>query len=430
MSVITLAGTVWKLNETLTFSDNNTYNIRFSYVNGISGQIATMFTYSTDLSELYYETSDTSEIAYSNGNWISEQFRTIRIIDGQSAENATLISWFESNAIQLPSSIGGKIISESILPETLHSFEYYKNKLPLWLQQTYGFLEHFKIWHNLLTGLETDLEGTIPDKTYYVYAGVNESITIEDFPFDTYVGEPKLYSNIRSDSLTISYSPFTITCSNVGNGAITLTDGLTTIAIRLIVGEPLRYTGVIPSSDCLLYLLNLYDEDYLNTINNLETTEHTTSDSQCDMLDKIAKLFGLTRHVKVTYDNEGVPTTEYLDLNNKELLMLLKAQIIKNNWNGTFETLKSFYNDIGLNCHIYTASAIDDTEPTAYCKMVLVNRHFSPYSSNILKMFKAGLLRTESLGIMYDDTIVDSGIFGIWDEGIWGLDENNARWFE
>lgn len=430
MSVMTLAGTVWKLNETLTFPSNSTRYITFSYVNGVSGQIATAVDLMRSEDILEYRTSDSIEVVYDHGNWISEQFRIIRITGGQSAENATLISWFESNAVQLPWSTGGKIISDSILPETLHSFEYYKNKLPLWLQQTYGFLEHFKIWHNLLTGLETDLEGIIPDKTYYVYASVNEPITIEDFPFDTYIGEPKLYGSIRSDSLTISYSPFTITCSNIGNGAITLSNGLTIVAVRLIIGEPLRYTGVVPSSDCLLYLLNLYDKDYLNTINNLETIEHTTSDSQCDMLDKIAKLFGLTRHVKVTYDNEGVSTTEYLDLNNKELLMLLKAQIIKNNWDGTLESLKSFYNDISLNCHIYTASAIDDTEPTAYCKMVLVNPHFSPHSDNIIKMFKAGLLRTESLGIMYEDTIVDSGIFGIWNEGVWGPDENNARWFE
>lgn len=313
------------------------------------------------------------------------------------------------------------MITESILPEILHSFEYYKNKLPLWLQQTYGFVEHFRIWHNLLTGIETDLEGTVPDKTYYIYGNVDEQIVIEDFPFSTDVGEPKLYGDIRSNALTISYSPFIISSNSFADGAITLSDGMTTVAIRMVIGTTIRYTGVIPSTDCLLYLFDIYDSDYLNTINNLEDENHVISDSKSDMLDKIAKLLGLTRHVKVTYDNEGTLTTEYLDLNNKELLMLIKAQVIKNSWDGTLETLKLFYEDIGLYCHIYTASAIDNTEPTAYCKMVLINPSHNSHSDNIIKMFKAGLLRTESMGIMYEDTVVSSGTFGIWDTADWDL---------
>lgn len=321
------------------------------------------------------------------------------------------------------------MITTSLLPEELHSFEYYKNKLPLWLQQTYGFLEHFRIWHNLLTGIETDLEGTIPDYTYYVYGAIDEEIVIDDFPFTSNVGEPKRYGNVRSNCLTIQYAPFRISSNSVTDGAIVLTDGITTVAIRMVFGTTVRYTGVIPSSDCLLYLFNIYDKDYLNTINNLEDENHVVSDSKCDMLDKIAKLLGVNRRVKVTYDNEGVSTTEYLNLNNAELLMLIKAQVIKNAWDGTLETLKAFYEDIGLYTHIYTAAAIDDTEPNAYCKMVLINPSHNSHSANVLKMFKAGLLRTESMGIMYEDTVVESATFGIWGPGEEAGDWDTARWF-
>lgn len=43
------------------------------------------------------------------------------------------------------------MIEKSILSDKLKSFEYYKKKLPLYLQNSYGFQEHFKIWHEILT---------------------------------------------------------------------------------------------------------------------------------------------------------------------------------------------------------------------------------------------------------------------------------------
>lgn len=318
------------------------------------------------------------------------------------------------------------MIVKSLFPEVLQSFEYYKNKLPLWLQQTYGFITHFKIWHEFLMGIRTDLEGEVPEKTYYVSGDLNEEIVIDDFPFETNVGEPNLYGEVRIGDLNIQYSPFRISALNACDGALTLSNGLQTVAVRFCFGMPEQYMGVLPSADCILYLLGIYDKNYLKTINNLLDEDYEVSDSKSDMLDKIGKLFGLNRKVKVTYDNAGVPTTEYLNLNNEEFLMLIKAQIIKNYWDGTLETLKSFYEDIGLYCHIYTNAAFSDTvehpdEPTAKASFVLINPSHEPHSDNIIKMFKGGLLRTESMGVMYEDTVVSSGTFGIWDTADWDL---------
>ena len=38
----------------------------------------------------------------------------------------------------------------SIMPDVLKSFEYYVDKLPMFLQESYGFIEHFRIWHDVL----------------------------------------------------------------------------------------------------------------------------------------------------------------------------------------------------------------------------------------------------------------------------------------
>lgn len=48
------------------------------------------------------------------------------------------------------------MIEKSILSDKLKSFEYYKKKLPLYLQNSYGFQEHFKIWHEILTNNVVD----------------------------------------------------------------------------------------------------------------------------------------------------------------------------------------------------------------------------------------------------------------------------------
>ena len=42
------------------------------------------------------------------------------------------------------------MITKSIIPQKLQDFEYYKSKIPLYLQNSEGFQEHFRIWYDLL----------------------------------------------------------------------------------------------------------------------------------------------------------------------------------------------------------------------------------------------------------------------------------------
>lgn len=43
-------------------------------------------------------------------------------------------------------------INVSVLNDTLKDFKYYKNKIPMYLRQSEGFIEHFKIWYDVLVG--------------------------------------------------------------------------------------------------------------------------------------------------------------------------------------------------------------------------------------------------------------------------------------
>lgn len=42
------------------------------------------------------------------------------------------------------------MITSSIIPDKLQSFDYYKDKLPVYLQNSEGFQTHFKIWYDFL----------------------------------------------------------------------------------------------------------------------------------------------------------------------------------------------------------------------------------------------------------------------------------------
>lgn len=226
---------------------------------------------------------------------------------------------------------------ESILPRKLRTFNYYYNKLPLFLRNSYGFVEHFKIWYDL-----------------------------------TYNNDNK---------------------------------------------------GIVNIGDLLLYLLNIFDKDYLETINNMEDSDNGNAS---DILDKIGLLFGVSRKFSVTYLEGAQTVHEELSLNNEEFLILIKCQIIKNYCNGSEIQIQDYYESAGLNVYVLTSHV-----ETATCYIHLAGVLEDPnYSNNIKAMFKAGLLRIESMGITYKNIVSELSGFLIWDsvtsgerwdEGVWTI---------
>lgn len=230
----------------------------------------------------------------------------------------------------------------SILPDKFKSFEYYVNKLPLYLRNSYGFIEHYRIWYDLMIG-------------------ENEN-------------------------------------------------------------------GLINVSDTILYLMDIFDDNYLVTIRDLTDSGSTGSidyGSKCDILDKIAALFGITRNFSITYYENNEEIKEELSLNNEDLLLLIKGQIIKNYCEGSYDQIKGYYNDAGLVVYIITAEA----DATSHIYLAEPQGSMQ-YSENVKKMFKSGLLRIESMGITYRDSTTElTGFFKwdsstsaeLWDAGVWTI---------
>ena len=157
------------------------------------------------------------------------------------------------------------------------------------------------------------------------------------------------------------------------------------------------------SIDNMSEMMDIFNEAYLTKIS--DTTHY-------DILDRLGALYNVTRQFSVTYEE----TTYELNLNDEELLMLIKAMVIKNRYKGTYEEQQELFKQIGLP--IYQFNAINPAECDVYLDNTI------PVSENIQHMFLAGLFTLTSMGINYNfyyTSISNIGVWDVsnWDEAIW-----------
>lgn len=205
-----------------------------------------------------------------------------------------------------------------MINDKLKDFKYFYNKLPLYLQQSEGFLSHFEYWFELLQGIDK-------------------------------------------------------------------------------------------SADDIESMINVFDEDYL------------TKNPNCsDFLDKIGLLYGVSRIM--TVDGSRV------ELDDKLMLFVIKCQIIKNFFNGTFEQINKVYKDANLPIIYYTRGTME--VEIIFCAAEI------PYTSaeiNILyELFNNGFLIVKSMGVNYsvDKLDVNQVLYwadsngssvNYWDSRVWGV---------
>lgn len=227
------------------------------------------------------------------------------------------------------------MLQSSVLHSKLKSFDYYVNKLPMFLQQSEGFIEHYRIWYDLL------------------------------------VGE-----------------------INTNN------------------------TGVVGVGDTLFNLLNIFDQKiddagnitnhYLTYLNSLPNSDEGYA---ADILDKIGSLFGVKRSFEVQYDNVEGTQKKYIYLDNHDFLILIKAQIVKNYCEGTYEQIKSYYESVGL--YVYVTTSSEPATSNIYLAYFTGDNEYKP-SENVQAMFFAGLLTIESMGIVYRRAFVNLDELLLW----------------
>ena len=167
--------------------------------------------------------------------------------------------------------------------------------------------------------------------------------------------------------------------------------------------------GIDKAGDDMLGMINIFDKDYLKKYGD-----------RCeDLLDMIGQLYGVTRNFSVTYTLNNVETTDTLALTQDEFLLLIKAQIIKNFFNGTYEQITQFYTD--ANLPILMLSMGD-----GICIAYLYQIKGISDTANIVSMFRAGLLTIESIGIAYQHATIQLDDLLIWDD----TEEPISKWDE
>lgn len=124
-----------------------------------------------------------------------------------------------------------------------------------------------------------------------------------------------------------------------------------------------------------------------------------------DILDKLASLFGVSRQFSVTIENEK----KQLNLSDNDLLILIKCQVIKNFFNGTYEHLMRCFEIVNL-----PIMPLTDTQP-AHCKMYMLLQDENEVSQNVKDMFLSGMLSVESMGIYYTYAIQIAQNIAIFD---------------
>ena len=213
-----------------------------------------------------------------------------------------------------------------MLPIRLLDFDFYKDKLPLYLRTSETFLEHFKIWYELL---------------------------------------------LKNDA----------------------------------------------NADVIFSLINIFDDNILNIIADMDgsgATDENPYGDVSDMLDKIGELVGVSRRFELSYVNaENVNVKENLVLNNEDFLFLIKAQLVKNNCDGTYEIMEQFYEDIGLTIFVTTSTVYNATANVYMNRRNLRKGYY--FSQDVVKMFLGGLLTIQSLGITYNYYYIDLDYVLYWD---------------
>ena len=124
-----------------------------------------------------------------------------------------------------------------------------------------------------------------------------------------------------------------------------------------------------------------------------------------DILDKLASLFGVSRQFSVTIEDEK----KQLNLSDNDLLILIKCQVIKNFFNGTYEHLMRCFEIVNL-----PVMPLTDTQP-AHCKMYMLLQDENEVSQNVKDMFLSGMLSVESMGIYYTYAIQIAQNIAIFD---------------
>ena len=129
-----------------------------------------------------------------------------------------------------------------------------------------------------------------------------------------------------------------------------------------------------------------------------------------NLIDKIGAIFGCYRKFTIYLDGQY----EELELDDKDFIIYIECQIVKQNFKGTREELSKIYKTYEEGevtkgslldlIMVYVLYQVPTGNPpilnSIQCNIYWSN--YSQYSENLLKLFLGGYLTIESMGILYN----------------------------
>lgn len=283
-----------------------------------------------------------------------------------------------------------------MLPRKLVMFDYYKKKLTMLLNSCYGLDEHLKIFFDVLQQCD-----------YFA-----------DYVF-------KLLD---------------VTDKRMSTDLTTTPDVMTNLE-------------VIASLPDVVTSYKIHDAE-----NDKDIEVKVPYGLQNQFLDMIAEIVGTKRHLSVEYvDPESLKTVKKdLNLDNAQLLRLIKVNIVQNNYAGTREQIEDLYKTCGLKIYQYnndtnlpnTYKSADHSSCTVYLCLDEDQFNAQSVSDGVLynkldkevdePLFLAGMYTIRSMGLSYSHLITNVRNVGIWDfndpedpKKLWGKTEDgkaDALW--
>lgn len=196
--------------------------------------------------------------------------------------------------------------------------------------------------------------------------------------------------------------------------------------------------GILDHYAMLITILQEVDATYDELLECFDITSdemflkiESMSTDEADILDKFAHLYDVDRQMTITYIEEGQEIKRDVTLNNFELWVLIKAQILQNNFDGSYAQMREYYDKMKLPVFILTSTTsgqasvfLDLTSGITIGQTV----YSFADNANIEYLFKAGYLTLKSMGIVYSHSTISLSTVAIWDSQESARSWDNARW--
>ena len=132
-------------------------------------------------------------------------------------------------------------------------------------------------------------------------------------------------------------------------------------------------------------------------------------------LDMLCYIYGTERYLGLEYIDKGNQLTKKnVHLNNGELLLLIKIQIIQMGYDGSYKQLIEFYENSNIKVKVI------NSDQSAVAQVYFDK---DSLSENEQALANAGYLLIQSLGITYYSSVTSLPYLGYWDS-----ESTNLRW--